>query len=86
MFASTEKVFVHRYKGNVVVAWQREYLDVHFQKILLWVKDLTRMAYVRMNICLKEFQGTSFIFILAHLYSGHFFGTKFTSRVGDLLF
>ena len=81
MFAGTEKVFVHRYKGKVMVAWQRECLDVHFQKKLLWVRGLFRMAYVRMNMYLKECQGTRFFFILAHLYSGHFFGTKFTSRV-----
>ena len=81
MFASTEKVFVHMHKEKVVVAWQRECLNVHFQKKLLWVKGLFRMAYVRMNMYLKECQGTRFFFILAHLYKGHFFGTKFTSRV-----
>ena len=81
MFASAEKVFVHRYNGKVVVAWKRECLDVHFQKKLLWVRGLFRMDYVRMNMHLKECQGMRFFFILAHLYSGEFFGTKFTSRV-----
>ena len=81
MFASTEKVFLHRYKGKVVVAWKRECLDVHFQKKLLRVRRLFRMDYMCMNTHLKEYQGMRFFLILAHLYSGEFFGTKFTSRV-----
>ena len=32
------------------------------------------MAYVRINMYLKECQGTRLFFILAHLYRGHFLG------------
>ena len=35
VFANTENAFVHRYKRKVVVASQRECLDVHFQKNFL---------------------------------------------------
>ena len=56
MFASTEKVFVHRKKGKVVLAWQRECLWCTFPKIIVVGKRL-----IPYDLCAYEhvFEGIS---------------------------
>ena len=56
VFASTEKVFVHRKKGKFVLAWQRECLWCAFPKIVVVGKRL-----IPYDLCAYEhvFEGIS---------------------------
>ena len=69
MFASTENVLVHRYEEKVLVAWQRECLDVHFEKKLLWPIPYGLCTYEH------EFEGISGNTVL--FYTGTYFQRSF---------